>query len=401
MGELWINTYRPKTIKAVPQDAALKLEKFVKEFSKQKKKAMFLFGPSGTCKSCAVHALANDLNWEVIEVNASDVRNEAQIEERLGNALKQRSLLYSGKIVLMDEVDGVSGTNDRGGIPAVVRLIADTKFPIILTAQDPFDKKFSALRSKSTMVEFPALSPDAVTNILQEICTKEKITADTAVLKALARKSGGDLRSSINDLQLLSQGNKNISQDSLSLLDDRNRVENIENALIKVFKNTDPKLAMGAFDQTGKSYDEIFLWLDHNIAKEYTNPADRARAYDILSKADVFRGRIRRWQHWRFLSHIFELLTAGIAVAKDERYKTPPNYERNTRLLKIWQANMKYAKRKAIAQKVAAVTHSSAKTVIQNTLPWLQVILKNKPDQAQAIADEFDLDEEELMWLVR
>jgi replication factor C large subunit len=399
-GKLWIHQYRPKTMQAVPQpEAAAKLAQFVNTFSKQKKKAMLLYGPSGTGKSSAVHALARDLNWEIIEVNASDVRNEEQINEKLGNALKQRSLFFGGKVILVDEIDGVSGTNDRGGVPAIVDLIGQTTFPIILTAQDPFDKKFSTLRSKSVMVEFPALSPDAVTAVLQQICTAETVTADPAALKALARRSGGDLRSAINDLQLLSQGTKKLAQADLELLGERNRLEQIENALVKVFKNSDPELALGAFDNTDTDADEVFLWIEHNLAKEYTDPASRARAFDILSKADVFRGRIKRWQHWRFLSHIFELLTAGIAVAKDEKSKMPPNYERSGRILKIWMANMKYAKRKAIAQKIALATHTSSRTVIQHTLPWLQVVLNKQPDHAAQLIDELDLDDEEVEWL--
>jgi replication factor C large subunit len=384
----------------VPQpDGIAALEKFVRNFAKQKKKAMLLYGPSGTGKSCSVHALAKDLNWEIIEVNASDVRNEEQINEKLGNALKQRSLFYSSKLILVDEIDGVSGTDDRGGVPALVDLIVKSSFPIILTAQDPWEKKFSTLRSKSVLVEFPSLHADAITEILQEICQKEKLDADPAVLKSIARRSAGDLRSAINDLQLLSQGAEKLTQKSLDVLGERNRLEQIKTALVKVFRNSDPALALGAFDQTDTDVDEIFLWLDHNLAREYENPKDRARAYDILSRADVFRGRIRRQQHWRFLSHIFELLTAGIAVAKTERPKNPPEYERTTRLLKIWRANMIYNKRKVIAQKVAHATHCSPATAIQQTLTVLQAIAKNQPEQTKLLAEELDLDEEEIEWL--
>jgi replication factor C large subunit len=399
-GKLWIHHHRPASLKSVPQpEGIIKLSQFVNTFSKQKKKAMLLYGPSGTGKSCSVHALARDLNLEIIEVNASDVRNEEQINERIGNAMKQRSLFYSGKLILVDEIDGVSGKDDRGGVPALVDIISKTTFPIILTAQDPWDKKFSTLRSKAVMVEFPALSADSIVSALQDICAKEKVSADPLALKAIARRSGGDLRSAINDVQMLSEGSRKLTQESLAALGERNKLEQIETALVKVFKNSDPELALGAFDQTDTDVDEIFLWLDHNLAHEYENPADRARAYDILSRADVFRGRIRRQQHWRFLSHIFELLTAGIAVAKDAKSKNPPKYERSSRILKIWMSNMKYAKRKAIAQKIADATHSSSKTALHHTLPALQVVLKNSPEQAQKLVEELDIDEEEIEWL--
>lgn len=404
MGEskLWIQHYRPKSLKDVPQPEGIAaLDQFVRTFAKQKKKAMLLYGPSGTGKSCAVHALARDLNWEIIEVNASDTRNEAGIMEKLGNALKQQSLFFTGKLILMDEVDGVSGTSDRGGVPAIVDLIADAKYPVILTAQDPWDKKFSTLRSKCVLVEFPGLSADACATVLQSICVNEGITADLALLKTIARRSGGDLRSAINDVQIVANGEKTLLQQHVDALGERNKNEQIETALVKVFKNSDPLLALGAFDQTDTNVDECFLWVDHNLAKEYTNPDDRVRAYDILSKADVFRGRIRRWQHWRFLSYIFELLTAGIAVAKDAKSATPPKYEQSKRLLTIWMANMRYNKRKNIALKIAQATHSSAKSVIQGTLPWLQAAAKKNPAFAAQFAEELDLDEEEVGWLVK
>ncbi len=400
MGALWIHHYRPKTLKAVPQESAAQLESFVRNYPKQKKKAILLYGPSGTGKSCAAHALAQDLNWEIIEVNASDTRNEAQIQEKLGNALKQRSLFSTGKLILVDELDGVSGMNDRGGVPAIVDIIAQTSFPIILTAQDPWDKKFSILRSKCVMVEFPALSADMTTDVLQKICAAEGIVVEASMLNTLARRSGGDLRSAINDLQILSRG-ETITQESLAVLGERNKLEQMEQALVKVFKNSDPALALGAFDQTDTDVDECFLWVDHNLAKEYTNPADRARAYDILSKADVFRGRIKRWQHWRFLSHIFELITAGIAVAKDKRSTTQPKYERTNRLLKVWMSNMKYNKRKNIALKIAQATHASTRNVLHHTLPWLQAVCKKNPVFAQKFAEELELDEDELDWLVK
>jgi replication factor C large subunit len=404
MGEsnLWIQHYRPQSLKDVPQPEGIaSLDKFVRTFAQQKKKGILLYGPSGTGKSCAVHALARDLNWEIIEVNASDTRNEAGIMDKLGNALKQQSLFFGGKLILMDEVDGVSGNSDRGGVPAIVDLIADAKFPVVLTAQDPWDKKFSTLRSKCVMVEFPALSADATATVLQTICAQEGIAADPALLKTIARRSGGDLRSSINDLQIVASGAKTLTPQHIEALGERNKNEQIETALVKVFKNSDPGLALGAFDQTDTDADECFLWIDHNLAKEYTNPDDRVRAYDILSKADVFRGRIRRWQHWRFLSHIFELLTAGIAVAKDAKSATPPKYEQSKRLLAIWMANMKYNKRKNIALKIAQATHSSTAQVIQDTLPWLQAVAKKNPAFAQKFAEELDLDEEEAGWLVK
>ena len=400
MGVPWLKKYQPTKASDVPQPEAVEqLRTFVVDFKKQKKKAAFLYGPSGTGKTCIVYALANELGLEVLEVNASDVRTKDEIETKLGTASKQMSLFVCGKIILVDEVDGLSGTSDRGGPTALAGLIAETAFPVVLTANDPWEQKLSPLRSKSMLIEFAGLNHTAIFAILQNICVKEGIAYDEMTLKTLARRAGGDLRSAITDVQALTT-NQQLTKESLDVLGDRDREQSMFDALVKVFKSTDPSIAVTAFDNVNEDIDEIFLWVDENLPKEYTNPQDLARAYDSLAKADVYRGRIRRRQHWHFLAYISNLLSAGIAVAKDQKYASFVTYGPTGRILKIWQANMKYQKRKAIAEKIAAKTHTSAKQLIKD-LPYIQVLFKQKHPSAQAIADDCDLDVEEVEWLAR
>ena len=59
-------------------------------------------------------------------------------------------------------------------------------------------------------------------------------------------------------------------------------------------------------------------WVEENIPREYKKNPDIARAFDALSIADTFFGRIRRWQYYRFYVYIYNLLSAGIAIAKEE-----------------------------------------------------------------------------------
>src|SRR3989338_1710107 len=110
--------YSPKTIKGiVGQDESLKqLSDFVVNYQKQKKKAAFIYGPTGSGKTCSAHAIGKGLNLEIIEVNASDFRNADGINSILGGALRQQSLFSVGKLILVDEVDGLAGNPDRGGV---------------------------------------------------------------------------------------------------------------------------------------------------------------------------------------------------------------------------------------------------------------------------------------------
>src|SRR3989344_9676073 len=163
--------YTAKSTKDIvgQDDVISKLKSFMINFSKEKKNSALIYGPSGTGKTCSVYAIANEIGHEVIEVNASDFRNAEQINQKVGNAMKQRSLFAKGKIILVDEIDGLSGREDRGGIQAITKLIEISTYPVILTATNPFDNKFSTLRSKSAMMEFKPLDYLSIFKILKVI----------------------------------------------------------------------------------------------------------------------------------------------------------------------------------------------------------------------------------------
>ena len=166
------------------------------------------------------------------------------------------------------------------------------------------------------MIEFAPLDYSDIFTVLKKICDSEKIKYEEEVLKGLARRAGNDARAAINDLQTLTIEAKELTKKSLEELGERNKLDTMINALFKVFKTTDHKVAIAAFDNIEEDLDEQLLWLDENLPREYTKPEDLAKAYDKLSKADVFNRRIKRWQHYRFLVYINALITAGIAVSK-------------------------------------------------------------------------------------
>jgi len=397
----WTKKYQPKDASEVKghEKALLEIKNFILNFKNQKKKAAIIYGQSGVGKTCSVYALAADLNYETFELNASDFRNKNMIESRLGSAIMQRSLFSKNKIILVDEIDGLSGKNDRGGVSALARLVDKSIFPIVMTATNPYNKKLNAIRKKANLIQFHNLNYLSVFSVLKNICNKEKIKFNEDALKSLARHAGGDLRSAINDLQTLTHETKELKNEDLKELSDRNRTENMLSALMKVFKTTDINIAIRAFENVEEDIGKQFLWIDQNLPIEYQKPEDLARAYNYLSKADVFKGRIRRWQHWRFLVYVNALISAGVAVAKDEKYKGFTSYKPTTRILKLWRANMKYQKRKSIASKIAEKTHTSSKRALQDTLPYLSLIFKKNKELSSKLVQEFEFDKDEIEWL--
>jgi len=79
-------------------------------------RAAVLSGPPGVGKTSSALALANEFGWSVVEMNASDARNERAIEQVAGRASITHSLLEvpgargaRRALILLDEADSLSG----------------------------------------------------------------------------------------------------------------------------------------------------------------------------------------------------------------------------------------------------------------------------------------------------
>jgi replication factor C large subunit len=392
----WTEKYAPKKISEIEgQNEALKsLTTAIAKFKKGR--AILLYGPVGSGKTSSAYAVAKETNKEIFEVNASDARNKESMETIVGSAIKQQSLLSfgKGKIILIDEVDGISGQEDRGGIAALTALVEESGYPIVITANDPYAEKLSALRKKCTMIEFKQLGYADILKKLEKICKSEGITYNEELLRDLSRRSGGDMRAAITDLQLTATEGK---LEQLEFVCARDRTENMANALMKIFKTTSGEIARDALINVDEDIDKQILWIEENLPKEYEGE-DLARGFDALSKADVYLGRIKRWQHWRFLVYAGTLISAGVALSKRAKYAKIIKYTPTTRILKLWIAKMKYQKRKEIAGKIARKCHTSENRAVHDILPAVRQIIKNGDKK---LAKEFDLTSEETEWLAK
>ncbi len=360
------------------------IESFLKHFPK--KRALILHGPSGTGKTSLVLAAARENTYEIKELNSSDLRNRSSLENVLKPATEQISLFSKGKIILMDEVDGVTGT-DIGGIAELVRAIESTKFPIIMTCNDVWQQKLSPVRAKSKIVEMKRMSMGTLISILLRVSEKEGLKKDPMFIKQIAIKSQGDIRAALNDLESYSKSDLDVDQ-----MERRDIEEDIFNILRRLFKDREPFLDL--FDKSALSLDEILLWIEENIPKEYKNEA-LVKAYYALGNADVFRGRIYKNQSWRFLIYQNVFQSAGISFAKPNALQGFTAYEKPKRVLKIWINNQKIQKKKTIAKKYAKYVHCSTSRVMRD-FSVLKPIMKQED-----VIKKLDLSDEEVDFLMK
>ena len=385
----WTEKYRPKNFSEIKgqDEAVFKIKDFINNFGR-KKNAIILYGPPGTGKTTLAHAAANEINSEIFELNASDLRNKEKLKEILKPAIEQKSLSNNSKIILVDEVDGIS-EYDYGGLSELLELIGTTPYPMIITANDIWNRKFGSLRKKCEMLQMKEINYSTIKNVITEISKKENLVIDEDFLTELAIKAKGDLRAAINDLQTLSKLKDYFSV----ILDERNKETDIFNSLRRIFKEKPSNELMGIFDSVNMSLDDIILWVEENIPLEYEGE-ELARAYDLLSKTDLFKGRIYKQQYWRFMVYENIFLSYGIASSKKKTKTGFTSYRKPTRILQIWMNNQKTIHKKSICEKYSQYVHVSHKRAM-NEFPILKQIIKSNNE----IQKELKLDEDEIEYL--
>jgi replication factor C large subunit len=380
--------YRPENFnQIIGQDKAIQeIKEFIRYFPK--KQAAILHGPAGTGKTALAYAVAQETNSEIFELNASDIRDRKKLEAVMKPVTQQKTLFNKkGKIILVDEVDGISGKEDRGGIPELIELIKNSPYPIILTANNIWRKKFSSLRRKCLLIKLKELKYDYIFSILKKVAENENKEISEDTLKTIASKAKGDARAALNDLQ--SVLNLKIKPEDIH---EREKDEDIFNALKRVLQDKNDPRMLWIYDSVDMSLDDIFLWLEENIAREYVRPEEIAKAYDALSKADVFRGRIYRQQHWRFLVYENFLLSAGVSFAKKNAKTGFTKYQRPKRILKMWIYKQKFAQKKSISAKYARFAHISTKRAMKEFF-YISLIIGDK------VKKQLNLSEKEIKFL--
>jgi len=389
--------YRPKRFpEIIGQDLAIeRLKYFIESFNKgtAKKKAVLLHGPAGTGKTTLAYVLANELGSEIFELNASDLRNRQKLDEVLKPSTLQSSLFSkAGKIILIDEVDGVTAT-EYGGLSELIMLIEKTKFPIIITCNDVWQSKFNLLRSKCEVISLKEIPYPLILKFLEDIIKSENKIVNETLIKEIAAKSRGDLRAALNDLQSVLYEDKTEIQKETREIDLREKSQDIFNALREVFKIRATEQTLNVFDMVNMETDQIKLWLEENIPAEYRGES-LAKAFEALSKADIFKGRIHRQQHWHFTVYENFFLTAGISVAKGNKNLADKftRYNAPKRILKMWLINQKNQKKKSIAGKFAELTHTSKKRAQKDFFLISMIFNEN-------FLKEIDLSEDELAYI--
>jgi len=358
------------------------------------KRAALLVGPPGTGKTASVGALANDLDMELVEFNSSDKRNKDSIETLVWRAASQQTLDGRPRLILLDEVDGLSGTSDRGGVGAILRVIKDSVHPIVMTANDPDSPRLKDLMKVCQVYNFEIIENDDIEKILKHILSENNVNVSKETLDEIVEGSGGDLRAAISDLE------SQVRSGSVSLVIEpaiRDSKKGIEETLRHLFASVDSKMARKALSESDENHDSLVLWLEENLQLHLMTPKELDKGFEQLSLADVALGRIMRNQNWKLLGYVYDFLSIGVAMSRSETPFRRVKYSQPSWPLLVWQGNRKRDKQSEILASLSTLTKVSQRRVQQTHLDTISEIVKINPKSLNDFATWLNVEKSSLV----
>jgi replication factor C large subunit len=396
----WTEKYRPSTLSEVRGND--KARDAFAEWARSwddHREAVVLHGSPGVGKTSAAHALANDMGWETVELNASDQRTADVIERFAGRAARNATLggsaagggaaggdTASRQLVILDEADNIHGNYDRGGASAITKLVKESGQPIVLIANDYYDMS-RGLRNATQEIEFRDVSARSIVPVLRDVCRKEGIEFESDALQRIAERNRGDLRGAINDLQAATEGRDTIAVEDV-VTGDRDKALGLFPFLDAVLKEESAQEALQSAYAVDETPDDLTMWIENNVLDVY-DPREAVRAYDFLANADVWLGRVRATQNYTYWRYATDNAAAGVAAARDGEKGGWTRYSRP----QFWSSSDATADE--VVGKIAAASGCSVATARREVLPFLETVTHHcKPrDLTVAMAAAYDLDE--------
>ncbi|MBP1922299.1 replication factor C large subunit [Halorubrum alkaliphilum] len=396
----WTERYRPSTLSEVRGND--KARDAFAEWARSwddHREAVILHGSPGVGKTSAAHALASDMDWETVELNASDQRTADVIERFAGRAARNATLggsaagggasggdTASRQLVILDEADNIHGNYDRGGASAITELVKESGQPIVLIANEFYDIS-RGLRNACQDIEFRDVSARSIVPVLRDVCRKEGIEFESDALERIAERNRGDLRGAINDLQAACEGRSSIAVEDV-VTADRDKAMGIFPFLDAVLKEESAEEALQSAYAVDETPDDLTKWVEDNMLDVY-EPMEAVRAYDFLANADVWLGRVRASQNYSYWRYATDNAAAGVAAARDGTKGGWTRYGRP----QFWPSSDATADE--VVGRIAAASGCSVATARREVLPFLATVTHHcKPrDLTVAMAAAYDLDE--------
>ncbi|KAM4049422.1 replication factor C subunit 1 [Anomaloglossus baeobatrachus] len=247
---LWVDKYKPTSVKAIigqqgDQSCASKLIRWLRNWhsnhsTDEKKpavkynkfggkddgsscKAALLSGPPGIGKTTTAVLVCEELGYSYVELNASDTRSKNSMKDVVAESLNNTSIkgFYSGTskvvdskhVLIMDEVDGMAGNEDRGGVQELISLIKGSKIPIICMCNDRNHPKIRSLANYCFDLRFQRPRLEQIKGAMMSVAFKEGLKIPPPAMNEVILGANQDIRQVLHNLSMWCASSKALTYD--------------------------------------------------------------------------------------------------------------------------------------------------------------------------------------------
>ena len=377
---MWSEKYRPKNLLEMIGNEEAK-EAMVNWLGKWMKgsKPILLVGPPGIGKTTLATICAKQFGYDLIGLNASDIRNKQRIQEMLGPVLGNASVL-GRPMIFVDEVDGIHGRSDYGGVETLVDILKEPTVPIVLAANNDKSDKMKSIKKATKTIQMRPIPPRLLRFYIEAILKKEGEYISLGTIVNLVLHSRGEIRSILNSAQAHVAGFEPQMDKSFATLD----VEESVNAFFKA-KSVEEARAI-LFSLRIDPREKINAFYSSVITSQLTKE-EMQKMLEIISEADMIYGKIMKTQEWRLLRYLDSILVGLYKVGTSVRYS-----QFNMSWPIINRLRWDGRAIKAIISILSKKTHVSKSDFATFYFPYVLFCMKNK-----ALDLELDESDNEIM----
>ncbi|XP_042886240.1 replication factor C subunit 1-like isoform X3 [Penaeus japonicus] len=289
-------------------------------------KAALLSGPPGVGKTTTAHMVCREAGFDFIELNASDARSKRTLDQVVSELLSNKTLagftksndqssISTKHALVMDEVDGMSGNEDRGGVQELITLIKKSKIPIITMCNDRNHPKIRSLANHCFDLRFYKPRVEQIRGPMMSICFREGIKIKPDALDQIIIGSNQDIRQILHHLSMWSANDKNLQVDDMKREAEKAKKDfkmGPWDVCKKVFSESDHK-TMSLYDKSDlffHDYSIAPLFVQENYPKAVPHIAKGNRRITLeqisktassLADGDLVEKAIRSKNAWSLL----------------------------------------------------------------------------------------------------
>jgi replication factor C large subunit len=313
---MWSEKHRPKRLEEMVgnEDARAMVFDWLLNW-KRGMKPLLLVGPPGVGKTTMAYAAAAQLGYSVIELNASDQRTKGELSHSFASVLSG-SLLQENRLLLLDEVDGLYGRADFGGLEYLSEHLEELPIPAILCANDPESDQVRKLSKRARLVRVKRVPSRLAELYLRNVLDKEGKRLPEEVIIDIVSATRGDMRALLNAAQSTTGYDQTVYIRAPSYT--------VAEAVNGACNSTNLEEALVFLQECDADQDEKLMGCYYTIVGSASlTPERRLRALRGVAEAALLLRRIRSTQQWRLLRY-FDRMLAGAVYGLKVSYSDDP-----------------------------------------------------------------------------